>query len=75
MACELYCCLLPQCEALRICRSGFPIATALTKKGVGTHPKKLAIFKQLRTNLKAKHKKGVGTRFPRVPAQFTPGHK
>ena len=24
---ELYCCLLPQCEALRICRSGFPIAT------------------------------------------------
>ena len=27
MACELYRCLLPQCEALRICRSGFPIAT------------------------------------------------
>jgi len=27
MACELYCCLLPQCEALRICRLGFPIAT------------------------------------------------
>ena len=27
MACELYCCLLPQCEALRICRWGFPIAT------------------------------------------------
>jgi len=27
MACELYYCLLPQCEALRICRSGFPIAT------------------------------------------------
>jgi len=24
---DLYCCLLPQCEALRICRSGFPIAT------------------------------------------------
>jgi len=23
MACELYCCLLPQCEALRICHSGF----------------------------------------------------
>ena len=23
---ELYCCLLPQCEALRTCRSGFPIA-------------------------------------------------
>ena len=30
MACELYCCLLPQCEALRTCRSGFPIATAET---------------------------------------------
>ena len=27
VACDLYCCLLPQCEALRICRSGFPIAT------------------------------------------------
>jgi len=30
MACELHCCLLPQCEALRTCRSGFPIATLLT---------------------------------------------
>jgi len=30
MACELYCCLLPQCEALRSCRSGFPIATPLS---------------------------------------------
>jgi len=24
---DLYCCFLPQCEALRTCRSGFPIAT------------------------------------------------
>ena len=24
---DLYCCLLPRCEALRTCRSGFPIAT------------------------------------------------
>jgi len=32
MACELYCCLLPQCEALRICRSGFPIATHVSMK-------------------------------------------
>jgi len=24
---DLYCCLLPWCEALRTCRSGFPIAT------------------------------------------------
>jgi len=24
---ELYCCLLPQCEALRTCRSGFPFVT------------------------------------------------
>jgi len=30
MACDLYCCFLPQCEALRICRSGFPIATFVT---------------------------------------------
>ena len=29
MACDLYCCLLPQCEALRRRRSGFPIATVL----------------------------------------------
>ena len=27
MACDLYCCLLPQCEALRTCRSGLSIAT------------------------------------------------
>ena len=26
---DLYCCLLPQCEALCTCRSGFPIATVL----------------------------------------------
>jgi len=26
VACDLYCCLLPQCEALHTCRSGFPIA-------------------------------------------------
>jgi len=25
---DLYCCLLPQCEALRACRSGFSIATS-----------------------------------------------
>jgi len=24
---DLYCCLLPQCEALRTCRSGFAITT------------------------------------------------
>ena len=27
MACDLYCYLLPQCEALRTCCSGFPMAT------------------------------------------------
>jgi len=27
MARDLYCCLRPQCEALRTCHSGFPIAT------------------------------------------------
>ena len=32
MACDLHCCLPPQCEALRTCRSGFPIATPLGKK-------------------------------------------
>jgi len=34
--------------------------------------KKIAILKQLRTNLKAKHEKGVGTPFP---PHYTPGHK
>jgi len=33
---DLYCCLLPRCEALRICRSGFPIATLLHQKKVET---------------------------------------
>jgi len=27
---DLYCCFLPQCEALRRCRSGFPIGTIST---------------------------------------------
>jgi len=27
VACDLYCCLLPQCEVLRTCCSGFPVAT------------------------------------------------
>jgi len=26
---DLYCCLLPRCETLRTCRSGFPIATVV----------------------------------------------
>ena len=30
MACDLSCCLLPQCEALRTCLSGFPVATGLS---------------------------------------------
>jgi len=30
MACDLYCCLLPQYEALRTCRSGFPIVAMVT---------------------------------------------
>jgi len=34
--------------------------------------KKLAILKQLQTNLKAKHEKGVGTPFPRIPAPLHP---
>jgi len=29
VACDLYCCLLPQCEALCTCRSSFPIASIL----------------------------------------------
>jgi len=28
---DLYCCLLPRCEALCTCRSGFPIATRRLK--------------------------------------------
>ena len=31
-ACDLYCCLLPQCEALRTCRSGFSNATVWYNK-------------------------------------------
>jgi len=31
-ACDLHCCLLPQCETLRTCCSGFPIATKLFLK-------------------------------------------
>ena len=45
------------------------------KKCVGTHPKKLAILKQLQTNLKPKHGKGVGFRSHAFPPHYTPGHK
>jgi len=34
MACDFYCCLLPQCEALRTCRSGFPIAKGVMNNGL-----------------------------------------
>jgi len=47
MACELFCCLLPQCEALRICRSRFPIATLLSV--IASIKWYLACFKFLET--------------------------
>jgi len=47
----------------------------LNKKGVGTLPEKLANLKQLQTHFKAKHEKGVGTPFPRVPAPLHPCSK
>jgi len=37
------------------------------KRGVGTHPKKLGILKQLRNHFKVKHEKGVET------PHYTPG--
>jgi len=47
MACDLYCCLLPQCEALRTCRSGFPIATL---SGTRRCTPSAALLLQLRCN-------------------------
>jgi len=44
----------------------------LTKE-VWERTQKIAILKQLRTHFKAKHKKGVGTLFPRVSAPLHPG--
>jgi len=32
---DLYCCLLPRCEALHTCRSGFPIATLSSPQKIG----------------------------------------
>jgi len=51
-----------------------PIRDVLAKKvwGVGNAPKNLAILKQLWTHFKAKHEKGVGRPFPRVPALLHP---
>jgi len=34
-ACDICCCLLPQCDALRAYRSGFSIATTTTGSTVG----------------------------------------
>jgi len=39
---DLYCCLLPRCEALRTCRSGFPIATRRIKSLSPPCPQKLS---------------------------------
>jgi len=36
------------------------------------HTQKLAILNQLQIHFKAKHEKGVGTPFPRVPAPLIP---
>jgi len=63
MACELYCCLLPRCEALRICRSGFPIATVvdwwsnqrrhITGDSIQIwHPQELPTFAALRPRIR-----------------------
>jgi len=41
------------------------------KKGVGMHLK-FSHLKQLQTHFEAKHEKGVGTPFPRVPATLHP---
>jgi len=38
---DLCCCLLPRCEALRTCRSGFPIATI---QGLITKPMRFFLF-------------------------------
>jgi len=43
----------------------------LTKE-VWERTQKLAIFMQIPTHFKAKHEKGVGTPFPRVPAPLHP---
>jgi len=43
------------------------------KRGVGTHPKKLAILKHFRTHINAQHEKSVGRPFPSVPTLNTPG--
>jgi len=42
------------------------------RKEVRERTKKLAVLKQLQTFFKAKHEKGVGTPFPRVPAPLLP---
>jgi len=43
---DLYCCLLPQCEALRTCRSGFPIATVALPNACYCFPQQILQFWQ-----------------------------
>ena len=42
---DLVCCLLPRCEALRKCRSGFPIATLVNSRDLSSLR---AVFSQIR---------------------------
>jgi len=50
----------------------FAIRDVVLLKEVWKRTQKLTILKHLRTHFKAKHEKGVGTPFPRVPAQLNP---
>jgi len=43
---DLCCCLLPRCEALHTCRSGFPIATKQRKKSKVNSENKLEICRE-----------------------------
>jgi len=69
----------PNKEEIKISKSAtlYPFtvmwhAGIVLRRGVGMYPRKLTIFKQLRTHFKAKHEKSVRTQFPNVPAPLHP---
>ena len=49
---DLYCCLLPRCEALRTCRSRFPIATVEKRLWKFEAITLLACFEKLKSRFK-----------------------
>ena len=63
-SCELYYCFLPQCEALRTFRSGFPIATARNHRSCRTRKRVFPLAKYLPPPAASSSVRAASSRWP-----------